>query len=452
MKVYLVIFALCTNIWGGPTKVGNGDDGTDLEGFKPIESGIILETKKEAIDLIKKLNISGVANLGNLLPELENSKLYITEDNVSSKQLEEMGAFHSGIEGFVYARTFAKPYSPTRFFPVSLKLSKEQLIALHIHEALHRSLPEKYREDEKTVSKITLAISSPQTTFDKINEISQELMPEDKLTSYNLQLKPSKASHLLNPNLLEISYSKWLKSNRSFSHNITLPIDHSYNFKIDLFPFGEEFDSIGFGVQSQYVVTKSHSNFFGPLNLDFKYLFWTKKGFDFLFTFGKEVTSKGNLKMINTAYGRNASYLKIDAVKNDGHFNINLGFTLNSDYNIERNLENVKSFYSVGSSYEINSAILKIDQELQYGLVGKLIMLDSFKFEPETGARINKKNDQYFFLGPKIEYDLKNKYIAFFEGTYFFNSNKNAEEDYLRDLLGQAMGQWKFTIGLKYKF
>jgi hypothetical protein len=72
----------------------------------------------------------------------------------------------------VYARTFAEPYAATRFFPAALKLSENQLVALHIHEALHRALPADVREDENKVMLMTLAITSPGASFDRVSNIA----------------------------------------------------------------------------------------------------------------------------------------------------------------------------------------------------------------------------------------------------------------------------------------
>jgi hypothetical protein len=135
----LLIFLLTYLVFAGPTKVGNGDDGSDLEGFDLVTSGRLVESRLKAVELLKKLNIHGVPQLGALIPEVKNTKLYLTKRNINANRLKELGAFHSGEQKYVYARTFARPYAATRFFPAALKLDDSQLIALHIHEGLHRA-------------------------------------------------------------------------------------------------------------------------------------------------------------------------------------------------------------------------------------------------------------------------------------------------------------------------
>ena len=60
------------------TKVGNGDDGADLEALTPVTEGPILAARTEALTRLKNLNVIGVAGLGMLMPELERSEMMMT--------------------------------------------------------------------------------------------------------------------------------------------------------------------------------------------------------------------------------------------------------------------------------------------------------------------------------------------------------------------------------------
>lgn len=63
--------ALAFTAQASVTKVGNGDDGADLEALTPITSGPIFEARQRAVETAKKLNVIGVPGLGLLIPELE---------------------------------------------------------------------------------------------------------------------------------------------------------------------------------------------------------------------------------------------------------------------------------------------------------------------------------------------------------------------------------------------
>ena len=55
MKLIIIaLFILVTNnLFAGPTKVGNGDDGSDLEGFELVTHGLLINTKIKALELLK---------------------------------------------------------------------------------------------------------------------------------------------------------------------------------------------------------------------------------------------------------------------------------------------------------------------------------------------------------------------------------------------------------------
>lgn len=178
MKTFLSALLLAaTPAFAGPGFVGNGDGGADLEGAAPITDGPIIAARARAVELLKRLNVEGVPGLGMLLPEVESSPLYLARDNRQPDGRDDQGTFHSDMRGRVYARTFAHPHAATRFFPVALGLSEDQLIALEVHEGLHRSLPASIAEDEGTVTTLTLAITSPSATFDQIATVASREIP-----------------------------------------------------------------------------------------------------------------------------------------------------------------------------------------------------------------------------------------------------------------------------------
>jgi hypothetical protein len=154
------------------TKVGNGDDGADLEALTPVKSGPIFDARAEALSRLKDLNVIGVAGLGMLLPELEHSDMLMAAQDAHPTG-EAAGVLEvSPDRSQVYARTFAEPYAATRFFPASAGLNKDQLVALHIHEALHRSLPAAIRANEDIVMHITMALTSPGASHDRIRQVT----------------------------------------------------------------------------------------------------------------------------------------------------------------------------------------------------------------------------------------------------------------------------------------
>ncbi len=181
--ILLILAATGSLAQASVTKVGNGDDGADLENLSPIVSGPIVEARAEALRRLRDLNVMGIAGLGMLIHELQNSQMLLASQDAHPTG-EEPGAIEiSEARNLVYARTFAEPYAATRFFPAALSLTPEQLVALHVHEALHRSLPVYVREDENVVMHITMAITSPGANHDRVRQVASLYMrPESPVT------------------------------------------------------------------------------------------------------------------------------------------------------------------------------------------------------------------------------------------------------------------------------
>jgi hypothetical protein len=446
----ILCFIFCSNLMAGPTKVGNGDDGADLEGFELITNGPLIESKNLALHLLMKLNTKGILGLGNLVPELENSKIYMTSKDVSSKKLEEMGAYHSGMEGLIYARTFAHAYAATRFFPAALKLNQNQLMALHIHEALHRALPEKISEDEKIVTKLTLAIISPDQTTDNIQDAVKETIPE--LFVIHPEVVINKNSKLQSPSFLDISYSKWTSSKRNFSNGFNTPLDHSYNVGAEFYPFGSERAATGFGLNTEYIFTKRNENYFGPLELTIRHLLWTERGYDFEFKAGANLMSASNSKVIDSAFGRDVYILSLTANKVSDFYKIKLEANFQGPSSFTRNFNSLSNHYEIGTLLDINGSILIPYQKFEFGGTANLYSLSSLKVNLDSIELLNKDRDQYFQAGFISKFKYLNYITFYLNADYLFNSNHNASEDYLRDLFGNSMGQWKLTTGASMLF
>ncbi len=175
------------------TKVGNGDDGADLEALTPITSGPIFDSRLKAIEAVKKLNVTGVSGLGSLLPEIEKSELFLAARDVHPTGEQSGNMEISEDSGFVYARTFAEPYAATRFFPAATKLTAEQLVSLHIHEALHRALPASIRTNEDIVMHLTMSITSPGASYDRVRQVANMYIkkPNEEYSNTSTAAMPS---------------------------------------------------------------------------------------------------------------------------------------------------------------------------------------------------------------------------------------------------------------------
>jgi len=448
-----IIGIFSISVMAGPTKVGNGNDGFDLEGFDLVTSGKLIKTREMALIHIRSLNVSGIRGLGSLIPELENSKIYLTKKNINSKRLEELGAFHSGMEGFVYARTFSRSYAATRFFPAALGLDSKQLIALHIHEALHRALPKNAKDDEKKVTKITLALVSPETSHDNVLSVVKEVIPELFIASGEEIIKIHKHSKLKNPGRLKFTANKYASSTkRDFATGITLPMQNTYDIETQFFPFGESSYAAGFGIASSYIFTERNENYFGPLELTARLLLWSKRRYDFEFKLGTKLMSSSNSKVIDSLYGRDVILAGFEANKITNEFKLKFGLDLLGKSDYERILSNVATKYEVGPLLTLYGSAYYPWKKFEFGGQFNLLSLQSIRVSANNSTLLEKGRDQYFTAGPKIIYKYNSKYGMSLGGEYLFNSNKKQDEDNLRDLFGSAMGQWKWFFSFSILF
>lgn len=447
MKVLMILFLIfSSNLYAGPTKVGNGDEGADLEGFDLVAKGKLIETKQLALKLLNRLNTQGIIGLGNLIPEVENAKIYITKKNINSQKLEELGAFHSGPEGFVYARTFPRSYAPTRFFPVALSLSNNQLMALHIHEALHRALPKSVNENETVITKITLAIISPEQSSDSIQAVVKEEIP-DLFKPATPEVAINKNSKLKRPSLIDLAYSQWSATSRKKTPSSQLPLHHSFDMGIQFYPFGTEKTATGFGINTSYLHTKRSENYLGPLELVVRNLFWTDKGYDLEVKAGAQFMSASNSKVINSVYGRDAILFGIDIRQVRDFYKFNVGLDVMGHDKYNRALEGVSREYKVGSLLDLNGNILFLWKDFEFGGHGSLLSLGALRVRENNTTLLDKDRDQYVSAGPDLKYRLNEDIALKIKGDYLFNSNNSDAENHVRDLFGNGLGQWKWSLG-----
>lgn len=391
MKTLLFLaFFYSFSCLAGPTVVGNGDDGSDLENFKEIKSGKIKAARDEAIKVLNRLHTAGIPHLGNLLPELENSKLYMVDRNISPDRMQELGAFHSGSQKLVYARTIPRPYAVTRFFAVANELDLNQLIALHIHEALHRSLPERFREDEKIVSDITLAIVTPLATHDQVASITKK-----NIDNFTGKIKSHFLQHNSNINIV-IKNTTDSSASGQFE-----PIKQSYSLINRIYPFDNKWSLLGLGVDLNYISNRQHSllttlGFYASIDL------FTLRGFDISF-YSLWSRDLGNATSISD-YAMARDSLKNGLVfkKRSGPLEITNKIEYQWQRDDKRSFNGTDYQFSLGSVTKIDTEFLYQQKTLSFGPFAKLYLIGSSRQnqQPESGR------SSVFALGPKLIHKL----------------------------------------------
>lgn len=441
-----------------PVIIGNGDNGEDLESFSQIKEGKIIQTRFDAVQLLKRFEVNTIEGLGKLLPELENTKLYMTKQGLDVEELAELGAFTAN-QGLVYARTLPEPYAATRFYPAAKNLEREQLIPLHIHEALHRSLPEDIRENEDIVSEITSAITGPNSSRDQIAKIVKKHINGPRSVSSNEETssyinsshsKLNKESRLLNPSKFSLSMRNF-EADKADSKNEfgNTGMKSLYLLSSHLYPFGEGAHAVGLGLDFSYLKTNEKS-FMGPLGISLRKLVWTRRNFD-IEMFGRaNFNTLSDEELKNAAIIRDTYKLGVTFATRRNYFFIenDIEYTFGSEVSEEQ--------LGINYTYQIGDIIgtrIKAGGRLGNFVLGgdfELLLLD--EYEIKGGDFSEKKGrSRMVTVGPMIEYRT-NTFSFGLKGRYILDSTDGINFNYMADILGQGSGQSSFETQLNVFF
>lgn len=426
----------------GPVIVGNGDDGEDLQSFDPIKNGPIVETRQKAVALLKSFEVQKIEGLGALVPEVENTKLFSTKKGLGPTELAKLGAFTEDATGLIYARTMPRAYSPTRFFPAAQKLNESQLIALHIHEGLHRSLPKAIRENEYIASEITQSITSPGASYDSIKETVEKHLPKEVSTQSIGQKSESKIlvpqkSRLKNPSKFGLE-ARIFQQNEDTERATGNEIESMYVLSSHLYPFGQNEQAVGIGFDASIIQT-ADENFMGPLSVGARYRLYTHRDFDVEGFAQLNMNTLSDEELQDSLLGRDTTTIGLTLATQKSHFFIENDFFYTFESEVEEKIGNIKYNYTFGEILGINLRAGVHYKNFMFGGFTEFLVSDNFTveggdFEDSTGRT------RIVSWGPHLEY-RKNQYSFVVKGRFILNSTDNTSYDYLADLMGYGVGQ-----------
>lgn len=453
---------------GAVTKVGNGDDGSDLEEVAPIQEGRILEARQKAVVVLKSLNTPGIGGLGNLLPEVENTSLFLAKKDVNAALTEDQGSFHSDMRGFVYARTFAQSHAPTRFFPIAEKLEIEQLVALHIHEALHRALPASVKEKESVVSAITLAISSQGATHDRIQEVANREIPEfdRRLASGPALSAPGEAlgagSSLTSSTLIErypIPEDARIKQPSSFGYGYrqyhsskeisAFPVMDMHVIQSFLYPFGNDRTPLGLGIEASFI-GRPHGGEAGPLSLSARMRLWSGRGFD-IGSWG--VVSLNTLsadELKHSPIGRDVTTLGLSMRKELSLLYVENLLSLTLDSDSRQKIGSIEYTYSFGKVVMAAVHTGVSVWRLKLGGYAEVYLADYFRV---SGGAFPWDSGRYRIIsgGPELAW-ISSGFSVALTGRFLLNATQDANFDYLGNIMGPGVSQGSLGGSVSFYF
>lgn len=454
MKHSLALLLFCAlPAAAAPYKIGNGDEGLDLESLTLLEKGPIVDARKKAIALLKSRNVSGILGLGTLIPEVQHSELYLVREDLKATLPQDQNSYHSDMRGKVFARTFARPHASTRFFPIARTLNTEQLVALHIHEALHRALPESVREDESKVAELTLAIVSPDSSHDQVLEVAQRLIPqEDRLAvaqaaaapvSELEATKPEEEDKLPNPSSVGYRITQFAQGEKAGSY----PIKRTHSLHSYLYPFGGKNQPFGLGIEAALLQRETGSAM-GPLGLSARFRAWTVRDFDILLLGQTSLNMLSAEELKNSPLGRDVYSLGIAMLKERGLIYVENSILYTFEGEATQKLGAIDYTHRFGWVLDVKvraganlgplkaGGFAEVHLGNNYGVASQAFSWNSGRYRLISG-------------GPEVAFKT-NLFEARAFARILLDATQEANYDYLGNLLGAGVSQGSVGVSLSF--
>jgi hypothetical protein len=461
-----------TRMNSSPTKVGNGDDGSDLEGVKRVTSGILIETRKKAVERARKIGVASVEHLGSLIPEIEKSDIYLVSRDMEPK-LEEDNGSGGNLEGSpdgkaVYARTFAEPHAATRFFPAALLLDEEQLISLHIHEALHRSLPAEIREDEEKVTRITLAIAGPDASLDRVRKtVAKETEATETVTNAGgttVRTRPGGGvtvivnngltqspmtsetrlrtqidrANLDRPSSVTYGYRSFFLPEKERSE---YPIESMHSLQSFVYPFGQGPHAIGMGIEMSYLKTPEQA-IMGPLALSARMRLMSIRKFEVgaFASLALNTLADGELK--SSRMGRDVTTLGLTLLRDDRRFYVENQLAISGEGDAQQKHGPFTYNYHYGTNVAASIRAGGKYKGFELGGFAELLLSDGLRVSGPDFTSRDGDSGRYRIIGagPELAY-AKEAFRLSLSARWIIDSTPEVNLDYLGDLLGRGAGQ-----------
>lgn len=451
------------------TKVGNGDDGADLEHKEKITSGILEVTRQKAVQHLKTLGSRSIPHLGNLIDEVERTEIFLVHQNIAVPKDFDKGLDISPDGRYVYARTFARPYAATRFFPAALMLSEQQLVNLHIHEALHRTLPENVRENESVVSEITLALTEPNASFDSAKNLTVAAVTraqteaeasaraaaakaptELSRSTYSGGLfEPEPTERLKRPSFFRYSY---LAFDRDLNDDdVSIPVVGMNRLDSFLHPFGRGANAFGMGLSFSYLRLPDRS-YLGPLQVSGRYLLATWRQFDVEVYGEHSMYTLSNDELKNLPQVRDATTVGV-SMRRDADFFYSenfLSYTLPSES--EYSVANTKYKQKFGGVTNASILLGGKYKAVSLGVKGDLLLSQGVTVDAANGT-FNQPAERLRIVkfGPELAVNYQAIHWKLF-AHQIIDGTPGAKLDDLADLMGHGAGQGYVGSSLAVQF
>jgi hypothetical protein len=332
-------------------------------------------------------------------------------------------------------------------------------VALHIHEGLHRALPKSMRENEKIVSRITLAITAPGSNNDRIARVVEQNMTSqalyeirqqenqqenrargvDVVTRYDdgIENQMPMSNNMKRPTLVGYQLHAFQERSEDSSPDRSLSLVHLLTSH--LYPFGRGPQALGVGVRLS-LIQREQDYILGPVDVSGRMKLWTLRGFD-VDGFGSVALNPlAASEMSSQIPGRDVVTLGLAMKKDVEYFYVENLLSFSTRSTVEQSIGRVNYRHEFGSGYGVKLRMGGRWKNLSAGGFADVQLADGYRVTGGSFAFDDIGRFRIVSVGPELKWDHEHYQVGFF-GKTILDRTDGINFDYLGNLMGQGKGE-----------
>jgi hypothetical protein len=333
------------------------------------------------------------------------------------------------------------------------------LIALHIHEALHRTLPPNVREDEEVVTKITLAIAASDATIDRVRRVvSAEVPPSENDSTHMITDRAgvgqtaiaakTNAQMFDRPSTVTYTYTSFFLPK---DEKVRYPIDSLHSLKTVFYPLGNNTRALGLGMEFSYFKTPDQA-FMGPLDLSASLGLANLNDYEVTGFIDISLNTMAGEEIKNSPLGRDVTTLGVNLRRDEHNYYIEDSFSVSLAGDARRQVGSQTETFHYGQMMEAKVHGGAKLRNFELGGFAQLLLSDSYK---ETGDKSsvadNKGRFHLLGLGPEFAY-VKDAMRFSTSARWIVHSTPGVSLDEIGDLMGNGVGQGFVSASASLRF
>ena len=297
------------------------------------------------------------------------------------------------------------------------------------------------RENEEIVTHITLSITSPDATNDRVRAVtSKYIQPKMILESRfeKRRIGPNRPARL--------TYSA-----RAFQKpdvESSFPITSTHTFESFLYPFGKDLPNFGFGAELSYIVLEE-SSYLGPFAFSGSYTVTSLQDFD-LEVFGRfSLSTVSDSEVKDSPVGRDITTFGATLIRVTPTFYLENRLSFSMPGDAEQRVDGQDVAYEFGAVTRASVTAGWFYKEFSFGGFAELSLADSYRRRGGGLPDIDTGRYRIVAFGPEFQW-YGDQWQASLYGRWIVDSTESANLDFIGDLMGQGAGQGHLGLSISF--